>query len=188
MKLKQMILRFLIENKDKEYSIMEISKALKVDYKNTYDAVNRLKTSVSMEKKSNSRIIRFSPVLTEDIYIVENMRFNDIIKNKSIGLISNDLKGIDDPFFSAILFGSYAKGKNKKNSDIDICIIHDNDENFKNIYSVLSVHPLIEIHEFSYQEFISMLKDKSFNVGHEIVRDGIILHGIEPYYEMIKYE
>jgi len=188
MKLKHKIINQLIENKGREFSIREISKILKTDYKNTYDAISKIRESISVVKRSNASFIRFSPLLTNDVYETEKIRREKILENKSVKLVFDDLHKADNPFFAAVLFGSYAKGEQTKNSDIDICIIHDNEENYKKIHSILSIHPFVEIHEFSYKEFVLMLKDKSFNVGHEIVKDGIILSGIENYYKMIRHE
>ena len=187
-KLTNKILNLLIENKDKEFSIREISKLLKTDYKNTYSAVQIIKDSVGMIKKSNSCFIKFKAELTNDIYITEMFRTEEILKNQAIKLIRTDLHNIKNPFFTAILFGSYAKKTANKNSDIDLCIIHDNPIEFKKIYSSISIHPKIQIQDFTYEEFISMLKNKEFNVGHEIVKTGTILKNIESYYELVKYE
>lgn len=186
MKLLERILSLLIHNKDKEYTIREISIKLKTDYKNTYDAVQRIQDSINIRKIGNSSLINFKPILTNLTYIVEKRRKEEI--KKSIKTIIKDIENIENPFFIAILFGSYAKKNQTKHSDIDICIIHDNNEELKKIKSNLSIHPKIEIHDFNYKEFISLLKNKEFNVGHEIVKDGIILKNIENYYGLIKYE
>lgn len=186
MKLLHKILLHIIENKDKEFTIREISRILNVDYKNTYDAVMSLKDSITINKRANSNFITFKPVLTNDVYLVENLRKERLVKNSNIRLIYNDLKKIDSPFFIAIVFGSYAKNKQTKHSDIDICIIYHHDAN--KVYSALSIHNLGQIHSFNIKEFLSMIRTKSFNVGHEIVKDGIVLHGLENYYELIKDE
>jgi len=179
MKLKHIILKHLIENKDKSFSIREISKILKKDYKNTYDAVSQIKDSVIIEKKSNSSFVKFKAKLTLDVYEVEKQRSYGL----KLGLLAKDLKGMN-PFFVAVVFGSYAKGKNAKNSDIDICLIGNKN---KNVKSALKIHPKVEIQDFTYEEFISMLESKKVNVGHEIFKDGIVIHGLESYYEMIKH-
>lgn len=188
MKLLQRILKHLIENKDKEFTIREISRLLGKDYKNTYDAVQKLDDSIKITKKGNSSCLSFQPILTDEIYKVENIRKANQLRDPKLKLIEKDLENINNPFFIAILFGSYAKKTQTKHSDIDICIIHDNKKEFKNIYSALTTHPNIEVHDFTYKEFIRMLRDKSFNVGHEIVKSGIILKNIEAYYKVIKHE
>ena len=188
LKLTHKILRLLIESKDKDFSIREVSKLLKIDYKNIYSAVQSIKDSIDMTKRSNSCFIKFKPKLSNDIYFVEKYRGEEVLKNQEINLIVKDLSSLKNPFFVAVLFGSYAKKTANKNSDIDLCIIHDNADSFKKIHSSLSIHPKIELHEFTFDEFIQLLKSKDFNVGHEIVKDGIILKNIEIYYGLIKYE
>jgi len=187
MKFTNQILKKLIENKDKEFTNREISILLKKDYKNTYDAVQKLSNSIKIKKKGNSSYLSFKPVLTDEVYKVENIR-NANIQNPKLKLIENDLESINNPFFIAVLFGSYAKNTHTKHSDIDICIIHDNKKEFEKIRSALSIHSNIEIHDFTYEEFIKMLRDKPFNVGHEIVKSGIILKNIESYYNLMKHE
>ncbi|MFW6449955.1 MAG: nucleotidyltransferase family protein [Nanoarchaeota archaeon] len=186
MELKDRILMHLIQNKTKEFSINEMSKLLNKNYKNVYNAVKKIQNSIKITKRINSSLLRFKPELTNDIYFLENMRKEQLIKK--LNLIYLDIKRIKNPHFIAVLFGSYAKGTQTKNSDIDVCIIHDNEEEFKTIHSALSIHPKLELHEFYYNDFMSMLNEKSFNVGHEIARDGVVLKNIESYYELIKYE
>lgn len=184
--LKHMILMQLVQDKTREFTINEITGLLKKDYKNVYNAVKKVQNSIKTTKKANSTIITFNPELTNDIYLLENYRREELVKK--IKLLYQDIKRIKNPHFVAVIFGSYAKGKQTKNSDIDLCIIHDNAEEFKKIQRALSIHSKLQIHEFHYNDFISMLNEKSFNVGHEIVKDGIVLKNIEGYYEMIRYE
>ncbi len=185
MKLTRKILKLVIENKYREFTIREISKILRADYKNTYDAIQSLENSLKTDKKGNATYISFSPKLTDRIYEVEQLRKKEIIEY--VKLIDQDLRSMSNPLFIAVLFGSFAKKKQTKHSDIDICIIHDNEEEAKQILAKLSIHPKIELHSFNYDEFLQLIKSKEFNIGTEIMRDGIILKNIESYYELIKY-
>ncbi|MCF7861787.1 nucleotidyltransferase domain-containing protein [Candidatus Woesearchaeota archaeon] len=181
MNLKHEILLYLIENKGKPVTIKAISDIVQKDYKNVYDAVQTISDSVSIDKKSNSSYISFSPVLTTDSFIVENYRKERV--SRYIALILKDIEEVKNPFFSAILFGSYAKGNHTKHSDIDICLIESSPE----IVSRLRIHPKIELHNFSCRDFTSMVSSKQKNVGHEIMNHGVILHGIEPFYRLMQY-
>ncbi len=185
MNLKHSIIKLLIENKEKQYSIRKISKILKTDYKNTYDAVQSISESISIDKKGNASYLSFRPFFTNIICEVEQIRKQKL--TKKLKTLYDDIQSIENPFFIAVIFGSYAKGKETKNSDIDLCIIHDNEKEVKTIINRLSIHPTLEIQSFHYSEFLSMLKTKEFNVGHEIVREGVILKNIESYYEVIKH-
>ena len=85
-----------------------------------------------------------------------------------------------------LVFGSYAKNKETKTSDIDLCIICDNEEKKKEFWNKLNLLSLnLEIQEFTTKEFISMLEKRQNNVGHEIIKNNIILYGTENYYNLI---
>ncbi|MFT7616193.1 MAG: putative nucleotidyltransferase [Candidatus Woesearchaeota archaeon] len=184
LKLKHKILKLIIENKNKQFSIRAISKLLKVDYKNVYGAVQSVKESIRVQKQGQSCLISYSSTLTPDLFFVEEERKKEI--QSKIKLILKDIESQQNPFFIAILFGSYAKNTQTKNSDIDICIIYDNEDT--DLINTLSIHPKIQIHGFFYKDFIKMLQLKTFNVGHEIVKEGIPIHNVEGYYKVLKHE
>ncbi|MDP2672476.1 MAG: nucleotidyltransferase domain-containing protein [Nanoarchaeota archaeon] len=85
-----------------------------------------------------------------------------------------------------LIFGSFAKENNTSASDIDICIISDNKDKTKQLIEMLNLLSLkMEIHEFTTQEFISMIEKRQNNLGNEIVKRNIIIYGIENYYTLI---
>ena len=97
-------------------------------------------------------------------------------------------KDIPEPFFILLLFGSYASGKNRKSSDIDLMLITDNEDIQKKIKSKVALIPLkIHLTEFNSKEFVSMLKTTEFNVGKEAFYNNVILYGIEDYYRVIQH-
>lgn len=184
--LKHKILKILVENKQEEYSIKQLSKLLKVDYKNTHTAVNQLEESIRIRKKSHMSFVSFKPILTIDTFIIEAVRKKNI--EPKVKLLLKDIETQENPFPIVILFGSYAKGTQTKNSDIDICIVYNNEEECKVLKNKLQIHPKIEIQEFHYSEFIRMLQQKTFNVGHEICNAGIPLQNVEGFYKALLYE
>ena len=61
-----------------------------------------------------------------------------------------------------------------------------NERKTENLISRLELLPLkLEIHDFTVDEFESMLKTKEDNIGKEIVKNNIILYGLENYYNLI---
>ena len=87
-----------------------------------------------------------------------------------------------------LIFGSYSNKSATKSSDIDLCLITDNKNVKEHIHSILSITPVkLHLNEFTLSEFVSMLKEREENLGHEIVNNNIILHGIEGFYELVKY-
>lgn len=185
--LKEKILGYLIENKEKPRTIMQISKDLKGDYKNTFQAVADISNLISKEKFGNTNMIKINLKPSKEIYSVENKRIKLFLKeNKKLELIKQDVESINYPFFIVLIFGSYIKKTKTAKSDIDICIISDNLEKTKKLISLLELLPLkLEIHNFKTDEFESMLKTKEMNIGKEIVKNNVILYGVENYYNLI---
>ena len=100
------------------------------------------------------------------------------------------MQNINFPDYSLILFGSYAKGKADKHSDLDIAIIvseKDKEEAERATKPVKRMSSL-EIHflEFTYKDFIEMLKSKDNNVGKEIIKNFVIFKGGEQFYDCLR--
>lgn len=186
--LKQKVLKFLIENKDSPHSILEISRELKSDYKNTSSALNSLSQKVfSKSKIGNSYSISFNSNLDFDTFLLEKLRTDEFLeKHPKLKLLKNSIEEVGYPFMIALVFGSYAKNQENKNSDVDICIISDSSENREKLSQKLNLFSLnLEIQEFTVKEFSLMLSKKQDNLSHEIIKNNILLFGIENYYNLI---
>lgn len=94
-------------------------------------------------------------------------------------------------FFILIVFGSYAKNKATKKSDLDIALIVESENTKKNIAPFLEtikrreVIP-IDYHIFTRVEFLEMLQADSENVGKQIFKSKIVYYGCIPYCNLIK--
>ncbi len=185
--LKEKVIKYLIENKEKVHSIRGISNFLGVDYKNTFNAVNSLRGLILKEKKGNINLLKLNFMISELIYIVEEKRKKEfLLKHKEFRLILEDINSLSYPFLIALVFGSYAKGKENSKSDVDICLISDNNEKTKKLITRLKLLPMnLEIHNFSAEEFESMLKTKENNLSDEIIKNNVVLYGVESYYNLV---
>ena len=81
------------------------------------------------------------------------------------------------------IFGSYAKGTQKEDSDLDIFIIgkkstHDYDEQGKMLQTDISIK------YFSIKEWIKLLKEKN-NLCKEIMENHVILFGTENFVKLV---
>nr|MBI4156553.1 nucleotidyltransferase domain-containing protein [Candidatus Woesearchaeota archaeon] len=187
MNIKQKILKFLIENKERTFSIYGLSKALKIDYKLLYINIKKLEKERSIEVKDlkNQKRCSFNDIFNEDVFIVENERRNYILKKKEFRAIYDYLKDINKQFI-VLLFGSHVKGTATKHSDIDLLLISP-EEDVKKIEEKLSILPFkIHLTPISYESFINMLKSKEFTVVSEALKKNIILFGIDDYYRLIQ--
>lgn len=185
--LKEKILRYLIENKGKPKTILEISQALNADYKNTFQAIKFLSNFIHKEKIGNTNMVEINFKPSQEIFAVEQKRTKEFLdKNKPLKLIQNDARDLNYPFFIVLIFGSYVKKENTKNSDIDICIISDNKLKTQELISRLRLLPeKLEIHDFNIEEFESMLDTKKENLAKEIIKYNFIIYGIENYYNFV---
>ena len=114
-------------------------------------------------------------------------RREEIFKNSDLRALSSYFRDIKEPFFILLLFGSYASGKARKGSDIDLMLITDSEAAANRAKKIVSLIPLgIHLVDFKSKEFTSMLKTTEFNVGKEAVNNNIILFGIEDYYRLIQ--
>ena len=113
----------------------------------------------------------------------EYSRRKELFKNKDFLVIHNRLAELKFPFI-ALLFGSHAKETADKHSDIDILTIGGDE---KEIQSTISLLPdRIHLTTISYENFTQMAKSKEFTVVSEVIKNNIILIGIEEYYRLLK--
>jgi len=179
------IIMSLLENKINNVSINQLSKKLKMDYKNTYNAVKRLEKSniINLDKIGKAYNCILNNNMNPMIFEAEYNRREKLLKNKNFKILYNKLNSIKFPFI-ALIFGSYAKGTSNQHSDIDLMVICD--KNTKDIERTISLLPLdIHLVTISIEEFLKMDKKKEFNVVDEAMKNNIILIGIEDYYRLI---
>ncbi len=109
--------------------------------------------------------------------------------NKKLAKIINRLlEQISSSFFSLLVVGSYAKGTQKPESDLDVIIIVPGDK--KKAYSELSHYcemsiPCIHLYAFSEDEFRQMLLSKEHNYGKEAVENCLVFFGAQSYYRIL---
>ncbi len=187
---KEKIVKYLIENKEQgPFSIRQISSDVKIDYKNTYNYIEKLSAIGTIIKESIGNIKPIKINLSPSIEIIntEKKRTKEFLFNNSkFKLIKQDIENINYPFMVVLVFGSYAKSNQSKQSDIDVCIICDNKSKTEELIRRLDVLTLkLEIQNFTSKEFISMISKKENNLGKEIINHNILLFGFENYYNLI---
>lgn len=187
------IIRYLLENCDKELNILAIAKSVKMNYKNVFDIVKRLEREklVTLKKFGSSNKVTVNKIIHPLVFEAEYARRKDILRDKNILVMLNQIKkDMKSSLYILLLFGSYAKKTQTKISDIDIMFIvpDGTEEKFeKKVHQTARLMPL-PIHHmtFSESQFLDMIKAKDFNVGKEAMKNNVILYGIENYYELIK--
>lgn len=191
-KVELRILELLFEDLVSGRSILEISKKLKISYSLTYNTVkNLLKNEIIIsEKKGNASIIEINlkDVRKEHIYAELSRRDKILEKYYKIKGLFEKLPKLKQIHFICILFGSYAKGNPKQDSDIDLLFIIPEEYDYgkfdTNIRTVLSAHHL-DINMTPEKGLFEMWNTvKRFNVGNELLKGHIVLKGVEGFLEL----
>lgn len=184
------VLSFLMENREDSFSIRHIAKSLGLNYRIAFDEIRKLEDEklVSVKRLGNTNQCSFNYNFNEKVLAVENQKRAELLRNKNLKVLYNNVMNVDSPFFICLIFGSYASGKYTQHSDIDLCIISDNQNITRRVDEELRILGL-DIHflDFTTKDFIGMLKTTELNVGKEIVKKNIILKGVESFYELMGY-
>ena len=169
------ILKLLLSRKEEKFTIKKISEILNINYRIAYEKAIILEKEdlLIITKAGNSKLCEFSHNFNNKVFEAEYERKRELFKNKDFLVIHNRL-----------LFGSYARNEQSKNSDIDILVIGENE---KEVQKTLSILPdKIHLTQVTYENFVHMAKSNEFSVVSEAIKNNIILVGIEEYYRLLK--
>jgi len=182
---KEKIIKLLLENKNNLLSIREISKKCEINYKSAYNAIESLKKEnlIKINNSNKTKFCSLTNIFSPLLFKVEYNRKIEIINKYKLKPLLNTLENIKKEHIT-ILFGSYIKGTNNKNSDIDLLIISEKE---KEISQELEILPLdLHITYLTINEFLKMANSKEFSIVREVLEKNIILVGIENYYRLLK--
>jgi predicted nucleotidyltransferase len=121
--------------------------------------------------------------------------FDILIKEKLPNKVKNTIKIINQElsnvqFISIVIFGSYAQGKQKEKSGLDIAIFVNSTEDKKNCEMIMKSAELksilqIDYHVFTKHEMLEMLNDKHENLGKQIAYKHMAIHNPLIFYSII---
>ena len=179
------ILIHLLENKEKRFTINQISKELKINYRITHEQIKKLERegTIKTEKAGKAILCSISNKFDEHIFTAEYQRKQEIIKNKDFKIIHKRFSEIQENFI-LLLFGSQAKNKATKHSDIDLLAITENEKQIRDTAELIPKN--IHLTTTSFETFNKMINSKKISVGSEAYNNNIILIGIEDYYRLLK--
>ena len=122
--------------------------------------------------------------------------FDILIKKKlpklvqrSLDVVREELSGFE--FVSIVVFGSYAEGKQREKSDLDVAVFIKSTDDKRGCElamksaerkSVLQV----DAHVIPKDEMLEMLKDKHENLGKQIARKHLAVHNPMIFYSIIE--
>lgn len=176
----------------KSFSIRGVSKQLNKNYKVAYQAMQGLIKEGILSKDEHQLLKLNSHENYPLLAYVESLRAEKFLKkHKEISLFVTDvIQKSPLGFFTLMLFGSYAAGKQRKNSDIDILMIIEDiaqveaiERNLKFMSETFGNFHIHVVSEESVKEMI--LRPGKLNVINETLNKHILFFGAEDYYRLI---
>lgn len=188
-----LILKPFIKEPWKEFTLTEIKATTKnKSHHYVFEALKKFSklNLITEKKRGNTNIYAINPE-NQDLHYLIITEY--ILKEKRMDVPYKNLKPIiakiKNPFYVLIIGGSYAEGKQKPTSDLDIAFIIPNSEDKKPYQIALKegelTIPEIHGHTFTREEFYQMLINNEFNYGKELARKHILYYGAEQYYKIL---
>lgn len=169
------IIHLFISNKNEFAHGRDISRILKTNQKTTQDTLNLLEKDKILIKKQSGKNYNFKLNLLNSnthnlILMSEIFKTSKLIsKSFEIKSIIDDLKLItNNPI---IIFGSYAKGYESKESDLDVLILSEKKVNISKISAKynLKIHLIVQS-RINFEE--NLFKENNFQL--DIIQNHII--------------
>lgn len=170
-------------------TIREISLLAKKDYPAVYNAIEELSKGriIKINKIGNSKVCEISlgPEATSVLSFLEEQEAL-LKKIPHVDKITDFKEFLDDII---LVTGSYAKGTQTRNSDIDLVVItkekaFNKQKLLENLTSLFlpKIHPIV----ITQKDFVDMLLDKKANLGKEIFENKLLFRNAQRYYGLIK--
>jgi len=176
------ILNFFIGDYNKEIYGRELIDKVKISQKNIALTLKELENKGILKSKKKGNLKFYSLNLKNpqlQTYLIFTELFNKenfLTNNKKISHIFKN----DDRIIG--IFGSYAKNKQKKDSDLDVFIIGNKGENYVKQGKLYDL--TVSVKTFTENEFKKLLKEKN-NLIKEIIENHVLIFNVEKFINFI---
>ena len=183
------ILELFTSNVTLSFTIREVSRLISKDLKIVHTSIKKL-----LEKKyllkDKELFLNYKSNIAELAFIERIRAAAFLAKNDLLNTyVSNFIKKSKTKFFTLMVFGSYASGKQKKDSDIDlIAITPDIGEGFeRSLKSSFSASNLkLHLTCIDQAGFLEMQRKRDeLNVVNASLNNHLLLYGAEQYYALL---
>lgn len=171
METKIAIMKPFFEDPDKKFQIRELSRIVKINHTTVRQYLNRLVKEGILKKIVGGTFSSYSIFISRE-YLNLKLYYN-LEKIWNSGIINEISSKFDLP--TIILFGSYAHSDDRKNSDIDLCIISNikNEINLKKYEKKLN--RIVNLHIFNKRKWEEAKKKNPHLVNS--ICNGLVLLG-----------
>lgn len=165
------LLKVFFEEPGKEFYIREVARILKRNHTSVRKYLNNFVKQGFLKLNKQGIYPTYSVDLNEKFlnlkiyYNLEKLRISGIIK---------DLEKFYE-YPTIVLFGSYIRGIDDKNSDIDIFVLSEIKKEFKTENYEKKLNRKINLHLFTKEQFNKMIREKSQFINS--LCNGFVLSG-----------
>lgn len=190
----QKIMEILLPQPFNAYSIRKISELIQGSYALTYESVQSLieKRLIKTKKIGNTLSCQLNLSSEPSSLAISSLIHSQKFLNKvQFGFIVDEIKEkLSDLIYIMILFGSYAKGKARPESDVDLLFVVQNEGDIEKIKKrlklVLSSTKIKVEFEVVTTEWLLKMFEEKHSVGREVLEGSMILYGAEQYYTLVR--
>ena len=181
------VINYLGKNTDQAFTMHELSKLAKIPYATFHRTIKKLADLIVRTKAGKATLIQINKqnqIVKHYLIISSKEEKDEYLKKQSI------LKKITEELpageYSLILFGSYSKNTQTAKSDIDLLIINKTGERepdfsrYETLFRI-RINPIY----VTRKEFTAMLKDREENIGTQALRNHILLHDPELFWNLV---
>lgn len=188
------VLAHLLDNTDRLEGIRELARETRTAYCLANRTVHRLESqgAVELRKAGSTKVITLSPQADPAMLAEAERHKREGFYSSHPGLrpvLQKIIAGQQSIFFVLLVFGSYAKGSQRKDSDLDLLAIVPDESGARQMEAAIrsaartSPHTLHEtvVTEAGHRK---MLGERGMNVALEAKRRHIVIYGDEQYHRM----
>lgn len=186
------ILKLFASRITEQFTIREIAKGLGQNYSIVYSAVQKLCRNHLLIKDKHKTLSLNCKRNYQVLAHIEHLRAEEFLrKNKDIALFADETARTTDlGFYILLLFGSYAEGRQTRNSDIDILMVVENLKDVEKtelqLRNISEKYGNVDCHVVSRESVREMISKRGkLNVVNESLNKHVIFFGAESYYRMI---
>lgn len=190
------ILAYLIDNRGEPLGIRELARRISAVYYLVQRNIQQLKKEkiIILKQAGKTSLVGLHPQV-DSAYLIEAEKYKrDLFYQRHPYpriILRKIIEQVGSSFFILLIFGSYAKNRPRKDSDLDLLVIVPNQKQvdiMERIISTIAGISTIKIHEIvvTGKSFVSMLQKKELNVAREAKGKHILIYGDQLYYKLIK--
>jgi predicted nucleotidyltransferase len=142
-------------------------------------------------QKSNLNLYTLNSKNPLSLQLLQYLEAQKNLNFQQLKVISEIIEKIPIKNCSILVFGSYVVNKQKKNSDLDVCILIENKEVERKIkpyiHEIKLNHPIkIDEYYITFEDFVKMLLREEENLAKQIFIKHRLFYNNEIYYQLLK--